>query len=43
MDLNSVNGTWVNNYRLSPRLPYALRSGDELKLGELVIHVFYEG
>jgi len=43
MDLNSVNGTWVNNYRIPPRLPFALGSGDELKLGELVIHVFFEG
>jgi hypothetical protein len=43
MDLDSVNGTWVNNYRIPPRLPFAIDDGDELKLGELVIHVFYEG
>jgi hypothetical protein len=43
MDLDSVNGTWVNNYRIPPRLPFAIDSGDELKLGELVVHVFYEG
>jgi pSer/pThr/pTyr-binding forkhead associated (FHA) protein len=43
MDLDSVNGTWVNNYRIPPRLPFAIDNGDELKLGELVIHVFYEG
>lgn len=43
MDLDSVNGTWVNNYRIPPRLPFAINNGDELKLGELVIHVFYEG
>jgi hypothetical protein len=43
MDLDSVNGTWVNKYRIPPRLPYAIDNGDELKLGELVIHLFYEG
>ena len=43
MDLDSVNGTWVNNYRIPPRLPFAIDSGDELKLGDLVIHLFYEG
>jgi pSer/pThr/pTyr-binding forkhead associated (FHA) protein len=43
MDLDSVNGTWVNSYRIPPRLPFAVDNGDELKLGELVIHLFYEG
>ena len=43
IDLNSVNGTQVNNYRLPPHLPYALNNGDELKLGNLLIHVFLEG
>jgi hypothetical protein len=43
MDLDSVNGTWVNNYRIPPRLPFAVDNGDELKLGDLVIHLFYEG
>lgn len=43
MDLDSVNGTKVNNYRLPPHLPYALNSGDELKLGSLLVHVFLEG
>jgi len=43
MDLNSVNGTRVNNYRIPPHLPFALNDGDELKLGDLLIHVFFEG
>ena len=43
MDLDSVNGTWVNNYRIAPRLPFAINNGDELKLGQLVIHLFFEG
>ncbi len=42
MDLNSVNGTRVNNHPLPPHLPYALASGDELKLGHLLLHVFLE-
>ncbi|MCD7864204.1 MAG: FHA domain-containing protein [Lachnospiraceae bacterium] len=29
-DLNSTNGTWVNDSRLSPRAPYTLRRGDKV-------------
>lgn len=43
MDLNSANGTRVNGFLIPPNLPYALNSGDEVKLGELLIHVFFEG
>jgi pSer/pThr/pTyr-binding forkhead associated (FHA) protein len=43
MDLNSVNGTRVNGFQIPPNLPYALNSGDEVKLGDLLIHVFFEG
>ncbi len=43
MDLGSVNGTWVNGYRLEPNLPYALNDGDRLELGDQEIHVFFEG
>jgi pSer/pThr/pTyr-binding forkhead associated (FHA) protein len=42
MDLSSVNGTQVNGYRLPPHLPYALKNGDELKFGDLIVHVFFE-
>ncbi len=41
-DLNSVNGTQVNGYRLPPHLPYALNDGDELTFGDLIVHVFFE-
>ncbi len=41
-DLNSTNGTILNNYRLPPDLPYPLHSGDELRFGYLLIHVFLE-
>lgn len=43
MDLGSVNGTLVNGYRLEPHLPFALNDGDKLELGDLGIHVFFEG
>ncbi len=29
-DLNSTNGTWVNDSRLSPRVPYTLKRGDKV-------------
>lgn len=29
-DLNSTNGTWVNESRLSPRVPYILNRGDKV-------------
>ncbi len=43
MDLESVNGTHVNGYRLPPNLPFALDDGDTLLLGDLQILVFFEG
>jgi pSer/pThr/pTyr-binding forkhead associated (FHA) protein len=36
-DLGSVNGTWVNGNRLVPSKQYALRSGDQIRLGRLMI------
>lgn len=41
MDLGSTNGTYLNNYRLPPDLPYALRSGDEVRFSHLLVHVFF--
>jgi pSer/pThr/pTyr-binding forkhead associated (FHA) protein len=34
LDLDSVNGTFVNNKRLLPESPYALRHGDRILLGD---------
>jgi hypothetical protein len=34
-DLGSSNGTFLNSMRLTPHRPYQLRSGDELRLGQL--------
>ena len=41
MDLGSTNGTYLNNYRLPPDLPYALRSGDEVRFSHLLVHIFF--
>ena len=40
-DLASMNGTFLNCRRLSPYFPQALRSGDELKLGDLILQVSF--
>lgn len=38
-DLNSSNGTFINGRRLVPQQPVALRNGDELKFGTLLLRV----
>ena len=40
-DLESSNGTWLENQRLVPRQTYPLESGDRIRLGRLNILVFY--
>jgi hypothetical protein len=40
IDLGSTNGTLLNNYRLPPNEPYPLKSGDEVRFGDLLIHLF---
>lgn len=40
IDLNSTNGTFINNFRLPPELPYPIQNGDELQFGSLLIHIF---
>lgn len=42
IDLNSTNGTMLNNYRLQAERPYPLRSGDEIRFGDLLVHLFFE-
>lgn len=41
-DLDSTNGTLLNNYRLPPNLPYVIKNGDEIRFGHLLVHVFFE-
>jgi hypothetical protein len=38
-DLDSTNGSFLNGARLAPRQPAALKAGDELRLGNLVLRV----
>ena len=40
-DLSSANGTFVGGVRLTPDIPYRLRSGDQLTLGCLNIRVLF--
>ena len=38
-DLDSTNGSFLNNQKLQPRQPQVVASGDELRLGRLVLRV----
>lgn len=40
IDLNSTNGTLLNQFKLPPELPYPLKNGDEVQFGNLLMHVF---
>ncbi len=39
-DLNSQNGTWLNEQRLTPNNPRTLSHGDQLRLGQLILFVY---
>ncbi|MBZ0294571.1 MAG: FHA domain-containing protein, partial [Anaerolineae bacterium] len=41
LDTNSKNGTWLNGIHLEPLVPHFLRSGDEVRLGQMSIHVYF--
>jgi hypothetical protein len=41
-DLGSSNGTFINGTRLSAHRPYQLRDGDEIRLGQMVMKVFFQ-
>ena len=36
-DLDSVNGTTVNKQRVASRQPFALKDGDEIRLGKMLL------
>lgn len=36
-DLGSANGTFVNGHRLGPQAPVAIKHGDEIKFGTLIL------
>jgi hypothetical protein len=41
-DLDSSNGTWVNDNRVQPGTPVELGSGDVIRLGQLVLFVYFQ-
>jgi pSer/pThr/pTyr-binding forkhead associated (FHA) protein len=41
-DLGSINGTFLNRKKLTPYLPQALKNGDELQLGKLILQVNFQ-
>lgn len=42
VDLDSTNGTYLNNYRLVAHQPYLLNNGDEVLFGDLLVHFFFD-
>jgi hypothetical protein len=42
IDLNSTNGTWLNETRLVPHQPHPLQTGDLIRLGHLMIFVSFQ-
>ena len=41
-DLGSTNGTFVNGRRLPPHEPCALYDGDEIRLGNLFLKIYFQ-
>jgi pSer/pThr/pTyr-binding forkhead associated (FHA) protein len=40
-DLGSVNGTFLNDLPIPANLPYALRHGDKVQFGDLLVEVYF--
>lgn len=38
-DLESANGTFINDQRLEPRMPHRLQPADMLRLGSLILRI----
>lgn len=41
IDLASTNGSWLNDERLSPKKPYPLASGAQLRFGRMRLLILY--
>ena len=41
MDLNSSNGTWINEQRLLPQQPFPVKSGSQIRLGNMRIFISF--
>jgi pSer/pThr/pTyr-binding forkhead associated (FHA) protein len=42
-DLNSTNGTQLNDVRVPPNIPRVIKNGDMIQLGQLRIYVVFHG
>ncbi len=42
VDLGSRNGTYLNGERLKPHQPIALLDGDELRLGKIMLQIYFQ-
>lgn len=40
IDLDSTNGTTLNNHKLPAQKPFLLQDGDEIRFGDLLVHIF---
>ena len=40
-DLNSANGTWINENQLRPFTPHPLHGGEQIRLGNLIMFVYF--
>ncbi len=41
-DLGSSNGTFLNGQRLNAHRPYRLRDGDRLRLGQMILRIWFQ-
>jgi pSer/pThr/pTyr-binding forkhead associated (FHA) protein len=41
-DINSSNGTFVNGHQIAPNEPSPVNNGDEITLGRMRMHVYFE-
>jgi hypothetical protein len=41
-DLNSYNGSFINGQKLAPHKTYSVQSSDEIRLGRIVLRLFYD-
>ena len=42
IDLDSSNGTFLNEDSLEPHEPYQLRDGDDIQMGNLLMHITFQ-
>jgi len=42
VDLDSSNGTFLNGQRLISHQPRILRDGDEVRMGKLIMHIYFK-